>query len=482
MAVVELKHPDIEPRGRTYYIYKRVPVRYASVEDRKVINTSLKTRDFEQAKVNLKSEWDRFVRGWEASLLGQDRPGTREAYDGARAVLGDMGLPLCRIDKLAAGSLEDLLTRIEAAARYPANSVAAAAALGAIEIPNTQILGMPAEFERIREPFLKAKNRVQRRQWRNKYRRAAKVLAALVGNRSMKGLTDHDAERFRKHWWDRCEKEGITAQYAEKHLAYMEQMVDAYYQDLGVLRHDHINPFRGLSLGETPGEKWHEEKRKLALPVWWILEVLYNPIKTAGLNEEARDIAILCAELGTRENEIHDLPPEDIVLDHVIPHLILDVELEGEFRRELKTAASKRKVPLTRRALAIMRKYPHGFVRYRNNANYSNTINKNFRENNLFPVYEEDPTRHYTIGGLRHTFEDRMWHAKIDNEMRAFLMGHSIEAIRGRPVYGTDLELPLRVLLLEKIAFPTDDWTPRSHQEIDAEIDWLLEEDGFRRK
>ncbi len=481
MVAVEVKHPDIETRGRTYYIYKRVPVRYASVEHREVINTSLKTRDFEQAKVNLKRDWGRLVRGWEASLLGQDRPGTREAYDGARAVLGDMGLHLCGIDKLAAGPLDDLLTRIEAAAKHPASSVAVAAALGAVDIPNTLILGMPAEFERIREPFLKAKNRVQRRQWRNKYRRAAKVLAALVGNRSMKGLTPHDADLYRKHWWDRCETEGITARYAAKHLTYIEQMIDAYYEDLGVLPQDFVNPFRGLSLGETPGEKWQEEKRKLALPVWWILEVLYDPIKTASLNEEARDIAILCAELGTRENEIHDLPPEDIVLDHVIPHIILDIVLEGEFRRELTTADSRRRVPLTPRALAIMRKYPEGFTRYRNTANYSNTINKNFKENNLFPACQEDPTRRYTIGGLRHTFEDRMRHAGIDNEMRAFLMGHSIEAIRGRPVYGTDLELPVRALLLEKIAFPTADWTPRSHQEIDAEIDRLLEEDGFRR-
>jgi integrase len=258
-------------------------------------------------------------------------------------------------------------------------------------------------------------------------------------------------------------------------------MVDAYYGDLGVLRDDFVNPFRGLSLGETPDEKWQEVERKLALPIWWILEVLYDPIKTAGLNAEGRDIAILCAELGTRENEIHDLPPEAIVLDHPIPHLILDVVLVGEHRRELKNRASKRKVPLTPRALAIMRKYPHGFTRYRNTANYSNTVNKNFRKNSLFPVCKEDPTRRYTIGGLRHTFEDRMWHAKIDNEMRAFMMGHSIEAIRGRPVYGTALELPLRVLLLEKIAFPTKGWVPRSHQEIDAEIDRLLEEDGFRR-
>lgn len=49
MTVVELKRPDLEVRGRMYYINKRVPLRYASDETRKMINTSLKTRDPDQA-------------------------------------------------------------------------------------------------------------------------------------------------------------------------------------------------------------------------------------------------------------------------------------------------------------------------------------------------------------------------------------------------------------------------------------------------
>ncbi len=73
-----------------------------------------------------------------------------------------------------------------------------------------------------------------------------------------------------------------------------------------------------------------------------------------------------------------------------------------------------------------------------------------------------------------------MKHAGIPNEERGLLMGHSLRTLRGRPVYGTSGELRLRALLAEKVVFPTPKWQPRSHTELDAEIDCLLADAGFR--
>lgn len=60
-------------------------------------------------------------------------------------------------------------------------------------------------------------------------------------------------------------------------------------------------------------------------------------------------------------------------------------------------------------------------------------------------------------------------------------MGHSLAALRGRPVYGGEMSLQLRALLAEKVALPTATWTPRSHEVLDVEINRVLEVAGYRR-
>ena len=62
------------------------------------------------------------------------------------------------------------------------------------------------------------------------------------------------------------------------------------------------------------------------------------------------------------------------------------------------------------------------------------------------------------------------------------MMGHSLRALRGRPVYGAGLEPQVCALLAEKVVFPTPTWAPRSHAVLDAEIDLLATEAGLRRR
>ena len=139
--------------------------------------------------------------------------------------------------------------------------------------------------------------------------------------------------------------------------------------------------------------------------------------------------------------------------------------LEGPDRREIKNQASERTIVLMGRALEAARRHPEGFPRYRGNGNFSGTVNKYFHDGELFPP-TADGGRRFTLGGLRHAFEARMKVAGLDNEQRAFMMGHSIEAIRGRPVYGAELTLSLRSLYQEMVSFPTASWTPRSAEEL----------------
>ena len=57
-------------RDDTYYLKKRVPVRYASVEQRKLIWITLKTDSEKAAKTKAGAVWNEVVGSWEALING----------------------------------------------------------------------------------------------------------------------------------------------------------------------------------------------------------------------------------------------------------------------------------------------------------------------------------------------------------------------------------------------------------------------------
>ncbi|TPJ65980.1 integrase, partial [Mesorhizobium sp. B2-7-1] len=62
------------------------------------------------------------------------------------------------------------------------------------------------------------------------------------------------------------------------------------------------------------------------------------------------------------------------------------------------------------------------------------------------------PTENHTFYSLRHSFEDRMKNARLDEELRRMLMGHTID----RPKYGEGGEMKMWQEELMKIALPFD--------------------------
>jgi hypothetical protein len=168
------------------------------------------------------------------------------------------------------------------------------------------------------------------------------------------------------------------------------------------------------------------------------------------LNDEAADITIIEAETGCRQSEIYNVPPEDIYLDHPIPHfLIRNVEpddLGGTEGREIKNKHSKREVVLVGIGLAAMRRHPSGFPRYRGTVGPSALVNNYFRSHGLFPSSE------HTIGGLRHSLESRMKVLGLHPDDRGDMMGHSVQSARKRELYGDAMPLEVKHLIASAIA------------------------------
>ena len=256
-------------------------------------------------------------------------------------------------------------------------------------------------------------------------------------------------------------------------------MIDAHFEDIRLPKSKRVNVFRGMRVDKLPCDD-EDERKKLPLPEIWIRDCLVGARILEALDQEASDIAIVAAVCGCRASEIYDLPASDIELDHAIPHLMLRHVQEGPDRRQLKGPSSKRAVVLLGPALVAMRRHPEGFTKYRGKAGYSGRVNGFLRANNLFPPLPEGQEGRYVISGTRHSFENRMIKVRIPNEERAFLMGHSIGRVRGRPVYGSDLDLRVRALLQEMITFESDGWKPRPVSRLWQEIDRLFEEEGHR--
>jgi integrase len=470
----------VELRGNIYYLRWRVPAVYRDIEPRTEINQTLKTWDLEEARALAFLKKKALRKVWDAKLLNQNCGPSVEVFGASIALLDELNLPYVPIEGLLSGPLEELVTRIEKLASIPADSPVVAAALGVCDMPHVKILEMPKILEKRWDHKVRSKNADQKRQWRNRYLHAAKTFDNVVSNKNIHEITEEDALRYFKYWQERVNSGTITDDLAVKRLRYLRQMIAEYHELAGTLPSKVFNPVADFKIKPMPKKiKSSNEGGKRALPVRWVKSFVAGDLTAEMKSEEAIDIGITIAETGCRQTEIVHLPPEDIVLDHAIPHLRIRYVEEGEHARDIKNSASIRVVPLLGAALDAMRRNPTGFPKYRGKGNFSGTINKFLRENNAFPE-EPEGQKQYTFGGTRHTFEDRGRAARLTNEERAFLLGHSVGKLRGRPVYGDGPQLKLRALYAELLTFPTKSWCPRPQKEIWQVIDEELEAQGYR--
>jgi len=128
-------------------------------------------------------------------------------------------------------------------------------------------------------------------------------------------------------------------------------------------------------------------------------------------------------------------------LDAEIPHICI----RPTDKRELKSAASSRDIPLLGVSLEAMKRAPNGFQRYHDRGNsLSAALLKAFHSRGLMP------TDKHRIYSFRHAFEKRMQEAGLDYGLRCTLMGHK----NNRPQYGDGGSLAYRQKELLKIVHP----------------------------
>ena len=416
-------------RNGHLHFRKRVPRRFADVEEREYVWISLHTDLEDVARRKAAGVWEEMLEAWEAKLHG-DTEDYDERLAAAKHLAGIRGyryLPASQVAKLPA---EQFYDRMRAAMRKDGtlDMREGEALLGTVPKPALTLSQCLKEFWKLAADRTVGKSEDQVRRWRNPRIKAIKNLIDVIGDQEIGAVTADDMLDFREWWMDRIRTEGLTPNSANKDLIHIGNVLRT------------VNKMKRLGLDLPLSDlaiKDGEKKTRPAFSVEWIKTKILAPGALDGLNTEARAILLGMIETGYRPSEGAALTSAQINLDHAVPHI--SIEAVG---RQLKSQYAKRKIPLVGVSLEAFKQFPDGFPRYHNSAALSATVNKFLRTNGLLETPE------HSMYSLRHSFEERMLAAGIDDRVRRDIFGHRLDRER----YGGGASLEMARDMLMKLA------------------------------
>ena len=417
--------------GKTYHMRRRVPKRYAAIEPRELVSQSLHTDSQQLAKLKAEAAWAELTEGWEARLAG-DTDDAERRFEAARELAERRGFRFMPAAKVAALPEAELLERIEAVPEHNGepNMVEAAALMGGVSEPPITVSRALELYWGLAKDKTLGKSDDQKRKWQNPIKKAIRNFISVVGDRPLPEITGDDMLTFRDWWIDRITDEELSPGTANKDLIHLGKVFKTVnrMKRLGL-----VLPLSDLSLKES------EKKKRPPFSSAWIKDRLLAPGALDTLNDEARAIVLVMVNTGCRPSEIAALTPETIHLSDNVPHISIE-----PIGRQLKSPRAKRRIALTGVSLEAMREFPNGFPRYREKTDsLSGAVGKFLSENGLLE------TDRHSLYSLRHSFEDRLLAAKVDERLRRDLMGHRLT----REEYGDGASLTHQQEELLRIAF-----------------------------
>lgn len=428
-------------KGRWYYV-RRVPLRYADVDTRRIIKTALKTssREVARARRDALAEADDLY--WSSLTIGS--PGSQNVavsrYRAAKARAFARGYIYTPVEEIAVQTdmteVIDRLRTLEGSLGTRQEAVETDALLGTAPKASITISeAFDLYCDNITIGDLKGKSPDQRRSWRKVKKRAVQNFIRLRGDKPMADIDRSDAQVFYEWWGRRVDpKDGskpLNANSANKDITNLRVLFGAYWKYEGESKRE--NPFSELRFKNVV------YKTVPPFSAHWLETKVLAAGALSTLNEDARLILYTLIETGCRPSEIANLRPEHIVLDHDVPHL----RIRPTAGRKLKSKSSNRDIPLLGVSLEAMKLRPNGFDGYYDRSStLSATLMKYFKTNGLLE------TPDHRIYSIRHAFEKRMLEADIDYGLRCILMGHH----NTRPSYGDGGSLKYRRDQMMKLA------------------------------
>lgn len=427
-----------QKRNGFWYLIRRVPRRYAALDPRGIVKLSTYIRiaddpnAIKAAPIAAQLSRD-LEEGWIA-LANGEKPKARKRYDDAVKDALGIGFNYATTDELMTRPVEELVKRFKAIVLRRSGNMPeeVTAVLGGEDKPAIRTSEMLTEYEDLSRAYLSQMGPDQEQRWRTERARWVANVKAVIGDKPLGEVTREDALKYRRWLLDRITRGKVVIKTANKEIGGVSRMFNKI-SDAKALGFSPV--FAKLRI------EGQEETQRPAYDAEFIQARILAPGMFDDLYEEARRSIYVMIETGLRPSEIANLTAKTIHLNHAVPY----VEVEAE-DRVLKTAPSKRKIPLVGVSLAAMRLQPRGFLRYRHDAHRLSThVNRALASRGL------RPTEKHTFYSVRHSFEDRLTELKtMPDKIQAYLMGHKYS----RPKYGSDPRLDHLAEWLNKIAFP----------------------------
>lgn len=439
----------LKDRGGWWHYVRRVPARFKDVDKRGLIQHALRTQSIEIAMMRRNSLAEADDALWNSLALqaeDSERARSRAATERHRAAVARAmaeGFVYRPVDEIAAlPDLEEIIARLREVERGHAPTEEKAEALlgGAPAAKDRTTVSEAFELYVSKIAFDDQfnKSEAQRKAWQKRKQVSIDYFIDREGDIPLLDITRDVATRYRDWWQSRMlpQKDGskpFTPNTVNRHIGNMRSLYLRYFKYRGETDVD--DPFRGFFFAGKSRVK------RASFSDAWVREKILAPGVFDDLRLELRVIIYLLVETGARLSEIVNLRPNDIRLDHEIPHIVI----RPEQNRELKTSDSEREIPLVGIALPAMKLCPTGFEHYYDrNTLVSANLMKAFKQRGLLP------TKDHVIYSLRHSFEDRMLEGNLDYGLRCALMGHK----NNRPEYGQGGSLSFRRAQLSRIAHP----------------------------
>jgi integrase len=458
IVTVELNH--LVERGGKWYYRRRVPREVAHLDPRREVKvaTRISTRtdpDGGGAAAAFAAGIDAELEQYWADLLAGRDPEERKRTARAITQAQALGVTYRAAEDVVRLPTPEILKRTEILFREYARgdadkppSPAAQAALREATLGGTAksgilVSGLTDTFFAIVAANMRRKSDKQLHAWKVSKKASTKNFIKANADMDILAIEKSHAVAFHAWWSARLITEKMNPASANKDLWNMSLMIRAICNHYGL----------GKDPGHFTGMAFDKDRKKRkAFKVDWVLQNIWPRDALPGINQEAHDITIVLVETGARPIEICALNKRSIILDANIPYIRIFPD-----QQELKTRGSERDIPLVGRALEVMRRYPNGFPRYYMKPDgFCNLINYHLKL--LQPeVRPDEGDKYQTVYCLRHLFKDRLRHARVEDEMKLALMGHSEGSSDDNKEghdYGEGFELQHKLDTLQKIALP----------------------------
>lgn len=293
-------------------------------------------------------------------------------------------------------------------------------AFGGILPPMTMTQALKQYKEIKAEDCLNMTLREAQKKW-NKFDEAVRFFETKMGKVDVWSLTRKQTMDYKNKLVEHVARGDFTSGTANSKIKWLRIILRDVFD---VENPNHENPFDRIRVKSTG-----DEVKRLPFTEDDV-QGIRAYLETSTVAEEVKAIMAIAENTACTVKEIVLLAPEDIVLEHELPHILIR---PNEYRkRGAKTEYRHRAVPLVGRALEYAKKFPGGFPKYRRvngSEALSAAANKTIKK-----VASEK-----TFYSFRHRVADLLRNSGIDDNtpMMNAIMGHEggISSYYGTGIY-----------------------------------------------